>query len=223
MTLADRGGQRRDSIPSRVVPHTLNSLAYLVFGRRRKSREGVQDQIRTVIRRGRQAAAGFDTETFNRRPDGGGWSVGQCLDHLNETALLYLPAFAEAVERARSTGHEARPGSEGRTLLGRLVVWTQEPPPLFRMGTYDAIRPGSDLEPETVLESFEALHEELIVRINEASDLDWRKLKLRSLLDRRLKLSLGDWFHFMAAHARRHLWQAEQVKAEIAAAEGEVA
>ena len=33
---------------------------------------------------------------------------------------------------------------------------------------------------------------------------------MRSVLDRRLKLSLGDWFHFMAAHGRRHLWQARR-------------
>jgi hypothetical protein len=96
-------------------------------------------------------------------------------------------------------------------MLGRLLVWTQEPPVRFRMKTFDAIHPARDQDPEELLHRFEALHEELIVRANESADLDWRGVKLRSVLDPRLRLSLGDWYHFLAAHARRHLWQAEQI------------
>jgi hypothetical protein len=40
-------------------------------------------------------------------------------------------------------------------------------------------------------------------------------VKVRSVLNPRLKLSLGDWFQFMAAHARRHLWQADRVRGVV--------
>lgn len=183
-----------------------------MFRKTRKNREGVQDQLRTIIRRAETVADGLDPDAFNRPPEGGGWSVAECLDHLNETARLYLPEFAEAIAKARSDGRHADPGAPGRTLIGRLIVWTQEPPARFKRDTFDEIRPGSDLERDAVLERFRRLHEEMIVRANEASDLDLRKIKLRSVLDRRLKMSLGDWFHFVAAHARRHLWQAERAR-----------
>ena len=103
---------------------------------------------------------------------------------------------------------------DGRTLLGRVVAWTQEPPARFRTKTFDELQPDpgdAGLDPAAVLEEFESLHEELIVRINESSDLDRKRVKIRSVLDDRLRLSLDDWYAFLSAHARRHLWQAERV------------
>lgn len=182
----------------------------------RRTRSGVQDQVRTLIRRVRELADGMDRETFNRRPSPDSWSVAECLDHLNETARAYLPEFADAIDRARADGAVADPGAPDRTMLGRLIAWTQESGQ-FRTRTHPALEPARDHDPEDVLEAFEALHEELIVRINEAADLDRRKVRLRSLVDPRLKLSLGDWFHYMAAHARRHLAQAERARARVTA------
>lgn len=139
--------------------------------------------------------------------------MAECLDHLNETARLYLPELSETIERARAEGQLAHPGSGERTMIGRFIAWTQEPPVRYRMKTFEDIEPAGDQdrEPGEVMDAFVALHEELVVRINEAADLDRKRVKMRSALDSRLKLSLGDWFHFLTAHARRHVWQAERV------------
>lgn len=179
----------------------------------RKNREGVQDQIRTLIRRVNELVDGMDRDAFNRRPAEGAWSPGECVDHLNATARLYLPELADTIEAARRRGLTG-PRQDGRTLLGRLLVWSMEPPPRFRMSTFAEIEPDRDLDPAETAETFETLHEELIVRINESADLDRKKVKMRSSLDRRLKLSLDDWYAFLAAHARRHLWQAEGSRIE---------
>ena len=181
----------------------------------RPNRSGVQDQLRTLIRRVRTVAEGMSRESFNGRPAEGSWSVGECIDHLNEMARLYLPVFAEAIEDGRAQGLLEEPASQGRTLIGRVIVWSQEPPVRFKMKTWEIVQPSRELDPEEVVDEFEALHEELIVRINEAADLDWKKIRLRSVLDPRLKLSLGDWFHFLAAHGRRHAWQAEQAREAV--------
>lgn len=166
--------------------------------------------MRTLVREVTSLIGALDRETLNRRPGEGAWSAGECVDHLNETARLYLPELADTIERAREKGLLATPGSGERTLIGRIVVWGTEPPPRIRTRTFAAIEPEREHDPADLAEAFEALHEELIVRINEAADLDWKKVRLRSVLDRRLKLSLGDWFHFLAAHGRRHLWQARR-------------
>jgi hypothetical protein len=184
----------------------------------RANRQGPADQVRTLIRCAREVAEGLDTATFNRRPPGGGWSVAECLDHLNATARLYLPAFAEAMEEARERGWVSDDRTrDGRTWLGRIVARSQEPPVRFRMKTFDALQPVSDLNPDAVIEEFEILHEELIVRINESLSLDRRRIRIRSVLNPRLRLSLADWFAFLAAHGRRHLWQAERVLERLAA------
>jgi hypothetical protein len=177
----------------------------------RPNRQGAADQVRTAIRCARELVEGVDPEAFNRRPASGGWSAAQCLEHLNETARLYLPLITEAIEAGRARGGGRGGHDAGRTLLGRLLAWSQEPPVRFRVRTFPAIQPpAASLDPDQVLEDFQALHEELIVRINESGSLDRRRIRIRSPLMPRLSLSLGDWFAFLTAHVRRHLWQAEQ-------------
>lgn len=217
----------------------MTDIRPLIEAPPRKSRRQIQDQFRTLIRQAGELTEGLDAEALNRRPSPERWSPLECVEHLNATARLYLPVLTDAIQEARESGMDAasrrgpRGGSDGRTLLGRLVVWSQEPPPRFRMKTFEQIAPeaggeeqasaaqagepagGADpmasaLDADAVLEEFEALHEELIVRINESGMLDRKKVKIRSTLDRRLKLSLEDWFWFLAAHARRHLWQAAE-------------
>jgi hypothetical protein len=173
-------------------------------------RSGPADQLRTFLKQSRELLDGIDRETFNRRPPDGGWSAAQCFDHLNVTARLYLPIFAEAIEDARARGLTGT-ADAGQTWRGRLIAWSQEPPVRFRMGTFSQLEPASDLDPAEVLEELERLHEELIVRINESGSLDRKRIRISSALSPRLRLSLGDWFQFLNAHARRHLWQAEQV------------
>ena len=177
----------------------------------RPNRQGLQDQLRTLIRRALQVGEGLGAEDFDRRPDPDRWSVAECLDHVNETARVYLPVLTEAIEDARAGGIARRQG-DGRTLLGRIVVRMQEPPARFRTRTFEVLEPTRGLERGTVLEEFETLHEEIIVRINESGGLDRKKIRIRSVLDPRLRLSLGDWFAFLAAHGRRHVWQAERVR-----------
>ena len=183
---------------------------------KRANRQRPQDDLRTLIRQARTVAEGLDRDRFNARPGPGRWSVGECLDHLNATARLYLPVLTDAIHRAREKGLAGRGGS-GTTWIGRVLVWTQEPPPrrATRMGTWPELEPTRDLDPAETLDAFEALHEELIVRMNEASDLDRKRVKVRSALDSRLRLSLGDWFAFLAAHGRRHLWQADRALKDL--------
>lgn len=184
----------------------------------RPNRHRPQDEIRTLIRLVRNAGEGLDRETFNRRPAEGRWSVGECIDHLSATARLYLPVLTDAIDVARKKGVTGSRGS-GQTWLGRIFVRGQEPPPRWpsRIRTWPELQPARDLDPADTLDEFEALHEELIVRMNEANDLDRKKIKVRSVLNTRLRLSLGDWFAFLAAHGRRHLWQAEQALKDLGA------
>lgn len=175
---------------------------------RRANRQGVADQVRTLIRRAHELVEGVTAADFNRRPAGGGWSAAQCLEHLNQTARLYLPAITEAIEQARRKGVRGVAG-EGRTLRGRFVAWSQEPPVRLRTRTWPALEPPAhSLDPADVLADFEALHEELIVRINESGTLDRKAVRVPSMLNPRVTLSLGDWFQVLAAHGRRHIWQA---------------
>ena len=144
-----------------------------------------------------------------RRPAEDAWSAAECIDHLNQTARLYLDPLGDAIADARSRGLTGdRP--DGRTLVGRIIVWAMEPPPRLKMGTFKELEPAVEPDPTELAATFADLHGRLVDQMDGAADLDRKKVKVRSLLDSRLKLSLDDWYAFLAAHARRHLWQAER-------------
>jgi hypothetical protein len=54
--------------------------------------------------------------------------------------------------------------------------------------------------------------EEYLRLARRAGRVDLARVKLESPASARVKLSLGETFALLAAHERRHLWQARQVK-----------
>ena len=172
-------------------------------------REELRDEYVALIDEVRRLAASTDPDAFNRRPAPGSWSAGECVDHLNSSARLYLEPLEQAIADARVQGLIGdRP--DGRTLLGRVVAWSTEPPARLKMKTWDELEPSPEHDPGALADEFERLHRQLLEQLESAADLDGKRVKVRSLLDSRLKLSLDDWFAFLAAHGRRHLWQAER-------------
>src|SRR5258705_311249 len=88
----------------------------------------LQDQLEAAERDAQALVAGLSDQQGTRGPDGGGWSVTECLDHLATGNRVYLRAMQEPANRARMCGRyrrrPARPGSVGRLFVGML-----EPPP----------------------------------------------------------------------------------------------
>lgn len=158
-------------------------------------------QVRDLADRGQSG--------FGQRPAEGSWSAAECIDHLNVTARLYLPALRTAIDTAREAG-TIRDRPDGRTILGRIITWAMEPPPRLKMATFTELEPQQARDAEALVRDFSELHRGLIAQVHEARELDRKRIKVRSLLDSRLRLSLDDWYAFLAAHGRRHIWQAER-------------
>lgn len=182
-------------------------------------RSDLESDFERLIDRVRRLADSADPDTFLRRPAEGSWSAAECVDHLNGTARLYLPELEEAIAGARRQGLTGD-RADGRTLLGRLIAWATAPPPRLKMTTFRELEPAQHGDPAELVEEFARLHRAVIDQMNGTADLDGKRIKVRSLLDSRLKLSLDDWYAFIAAHARRHLWQAERALEQAASAAG---
>lgn len=159
----------------------------------------------------RELVAGLPDASFNWRRAPRTWSMGECFDHLNVVGRKYLRAVDRAIEKGRREGLTGV-GPFRYGLLEGLFVRTMEPPPRFRFRAPAAFTPASDVRRHDALAAFLALQDELQERLVQAEGLDLRRLKTPSPVSRYLKLSLGKAFEGVAAHQRRHLWQARQVK-----------
>lgn len=177
-------------------------------------------EFATLAERGDALLDGLSDEKADWQPGNpgkGGWSAGQCVAHLNSTAEAYIPVIRRAIQAAPAADAAAlppfRPG-----LLARWAVGSMEPPPRFRMPTLRAITPAAHHPAAATAERFASLQRALRTLIAEAKNVDASRVRITSPLSSLVTLRLPATFAFLAAHERRHLWQAEQVRAAQPAA-----
>ena len=149
---------------------------------------------------------------LNWRPAPEKWSIGQCLFHLATTDQV-LGAIDRAIANARARGWV----SSGPFRYGWFTRWmikSMEPPPKRRMRTFPILTPPTTpLSRDEVLRTFDASRERLLERIRAAGGLDLERAIVISPVNRLIRMPLGGYLAFLAAHDRRHLWQARSVKA----------
>jgi hypothetical protein len=176
-------------------------------------------ELRAATDHARVLAAGIDEEGFARRPAAERWSPAECLAHLNLTTRAFLPLIDEALARGRASGRQAS-GGYRRDLVGFLLGRSLEPPPRFRMPTTAPFVPSGMRSRDELVGEFVVLQEELIHRVEQASGLDLNRLRVASAFNPRLKYNLFSCFSVLAAHERRHLWQAERAADAVETADG---
>jgi hypothetical protein len=138
------------------------------------------------------------------------WSVAQCLEHLNTAARLYLPLLDEGIADAIRRGLYG-PGPYSYNVFGRVFVWTQEPPPRFRIPAPGASLPVPERPRQELMAAFRAYQVQYVDRLRQANGVDLARARVRALVPQWLWLPLGSGFALMTAHERRHLWQAREV------------
>jgi hypothetical protein len=149
-------------------------------------------------------------EQFTWQPSPRSWSVAQCIDHLNVTARMYLPRLDEGIAEAIRRGLYGE-GPFAHDFVGKLFVRTMEPPPRLKVKAPTAFQPAPLRSRSEIMAAFRAYQVQFVDRLRQASGLDLRRAKVVSPASAWIKMSLNSGFALMAAHERRHLWQARQL------------
>lgn len=139
--------------------------------------------------------------------------MAECLNHLNVTATKYLPRIEAMIGEGRAQGRTGR-GPFKHPFVGNWFIRMLEPPPRRRLRVPGVFAPLPGVPPASLLPEFERLRGELLRCLREADGLDLAALHTSSPAARYFTLSLGQCFGALAAHDRRHLWQAGQVMAD---------
>lgn len=147
------------------------------------------------------------------QPGPGRWSIAECLAHVSATGRVYVPAIEDAVRRGRAANRTA-PGPFRPSLLGRWIIASMEPPPRRGMRAPARIAPASSVTLADAVREFAGVQEALRAQLGAAAGLDLQGIHVRSPLMPLLRLRLATCFGFLAAHERRHLWQARNVRTE---------
>jgi DinB family protein len=180
----------------------------------------IQSLAGQLAANGREAAAlvdGLAEELGARPPTPGAWSVAECLDHLATANRVYLGALRPAADRARRQG-ERRRGPAEPGLLGGWFVRSLEPPakPLLKLRAPRKIRPRSGPPLAQAYADFQDAHRAAVSFLHDVADLDLAHVRFVNPFIRGVRFSLATGLHVIAAHERRHLWQARRARRAVA-------
>jgi hypothetical protein len=168
-------------------------------------------EIEAIGRDARAVLDGLSPEQANQQPGTGRWSVVQNLDHTSRTAGPYLDRIEAGLASADGQP-PVRPG-----LMARLLLRIMEPPVSMRVKTFRYLEPGDRLDPSAVMAEYEATNARLVHALKSATSAHFLRARFNSPYLAPIRIRLDQGVDILLAHARRHLWQARQVRREIGA------
>lgn len=175
--------------------------------------EAIEKELNEATRRAWTLVQSTDGRLFTVRPKALSWSAAECLAHLSISTEMFLPVLRSAIDEAKK---KKSSGKVKMDVLGRVLAWFLEPPIRKKVKTSAPFVPKSTRAKAEAFGEFASLQEKLVDLLREAREADLR-MKIVSPFDKRVRYNLLSAFHVIAAHERRHLWQAEQAVAELRA------
>ena len=175
--------------------------------------EELQEALDAAERDARALVDGLSEARASWRAEPGSWSVAECLDHLGTANHVYLgamqPAAARALAEDRRRRGLARPG-----LVGGWFVKYLEPPvkPRLKSKAPSTIRPRTAPAFSDAFSNFLSSQDDVRRFLRTYAGIDLAGVQFPNPFIRGVRFSLATGLHVIAAHERRHLWQAWRIR-----------
>jgi hypothetical protein len=170
----------------------------------------VADELVAAQARLHRLAETTSPEPWSRRADPDRWSAGECVAHLNLTAIAFLPLIRTGLEQAAAIGGGA-PARFRRDPAGWVLWRTARPPVRFRVRTAARFVPTGSEPLAHLLATFDRLQQEQLEVVALADGRPIHRVKITSPFDPRLRYNLYACLTILPPHQERHIWQAERV------------
>lgn len=174
------------------------------------------EQIKDVRQRAEWVIERLTPEKLTQRPDPTRWSIAECIGHLNIVSDDYHPLIAVAIGKARKENLIGK-GPYNHGTMGRFMIKSMEPPVTRKFKAVPRLAsPVPVGDANKLLADFLTRQDELERLIQQAENLNQERIKIQSPYAWWLRLRLCAVFAFILAHERRHIWQAEAVRRQVA-------
>lgn len=154
-------------------------------------------------------------DQLRTKPANGGWSIVECLQHLNLAERFYIRQLQHKVDKLGLVQHNPDDQVIESGWVGQLLIRIVDPKSKTKFPAPGVVRPraAADLDPADVMAQFVELQTLLRSLLDKAVYLDWNRDKTSTLFGSWLKIRLGDMVVMLVAHTERHMAQAMRVKA----------
>jgi hypothetical protein len=173
--------------------------------------DNILDQAQHVTLKAESLVAGYSQTDLTTLLEPASWSVAQCFDHLARTTNAFVPVITAAIARAPrlTTNRALRTGA-----LARLFIRNLEPPYRLRFKVPAPLVP-SQQDFNSSWTAFQESQAQLEKAIQSAAGLAIDQVRVESPVYARFSYNVYGAFRMLTAHERRHLWQIEQILAEL--------
>ncbi|MFC5269411.1 DinB family protein [Adhaeribacter terreus] len=151
-------------------------------------------------------------EKLNQKPANGGWSLLECLEHLNRYSNYYHPAL----EKAISSNFTVNTNPEiTLTWIGKKSVEMISPKNTKKHKTIKKMNPQGSVLQVSVVHGFLKNQQQLLSLLEKARQADLGKKAVPVEFFRLLKMNIGETLLFMVLHEQRHFLQLQRIFTEV--------
>lgn len=170
--------------------------------------ENLENQVEKHLQATIRIFQNLSDETLLKPSLSGGWSVAQCLEHLNSYGKYYLPLFEKGLsEYAENLENKILKSS----WLGQKAIDSMDlSKSKKKFKAFKGHIPASNLDAKAVVSEFINQQERLLEILRIARSKDVQKIKIPISIAQFLKLHLGDAIQFLIMHNERHVQQANR-------------
>lgn len=136
----------------------------------------------------------------------GGWSIAQCLEHLNRYGNYYIPLLQQKLNTYSSSKD-----TFASTWLGNFFTNMMDPVKSpQKTPAMKAYKPLPDLDAPAVVAEFIRQQEVLLSCLKQAETADIDRIRIPISISRWIRLKAGDVLQFVIVHDERHILQAKR-------------
>ena len=150
------------------------------------------------------------SEQLNWKPNSNSWSIAQNLDHLIVVNETYYPVLASLKAGTYKTPFIAKIGFIV-SFLGKTVLNAVQPDRKKKMKTFPIWEPTSSNVIGDILNRFQNHQNELIQRIEGATEFVEKGVVISSPANKNIVYKLETAFDIIVSHEQRHLEQAKEI------------
>jgi uncharacterized damage-inducible protein DinB len=168
----------------------------------------LENQVESHLQEAIQKYQNLSDELLLKPSSSGGWSIAQCLEHLNTYGIYYLPLFEKGLSESQDNLSVETIKS---TWLGKLAIDSMNPEKGKKK--FKAMKghvPERALDAKAVVTEFINQQEQLLQILRIAKSKQIQKIKIPISIAKFLKLHLGDALQFLIIHNERHIQQANR-------------
>lgn len=137
----------------------------------------------------------------------GGWSIAQCLEHLNRYAEYYHREINKGLSKSTSPPVDQFKSTWFGNYFTKVLDPDSGQKPIKAFKEYKPVR---ELNAHQVVADFITHQEQLVALLRTAHHHNLNQIKIPISIARWMTTRLGDTFRFLIAHNERHLRQAKR-------------